>query len=163
MAEKGPSLFCHALNDQRRAFSDAYCNVVLAKSEICVELSATNPLAQLKYIEANELRAMPCILVASKGEQAREEEYYHGVIGIASSFLFARTMQEARLLAASGRGYLPVDALASTPAPQPFIARVLLARLGEPIRKSYCLFWKKEAATPALERFAAILKEQFRH
>lgn len=150
-----------ALNDQRRAFSDAYRNVVLAKSAICVELSAANPLAQLESVEADELRAMPCILLADEDEQEREEEYYRDVVGLSDPFLFAGTMQEARLLVATGRGYLPVDVLPSTQEPRASVARIPLVRSGEPIRKSYCLFWKKDAATPELERLAELVVAQF--
>ena len=37
-----------ALNDQRRAFSDAYNNEVLAESRLYIELSSKNPLSRLE-------------------------------------------------------------------------------------------------------------------
>lgn len=52
-------------NDQRRAFSDEYVNLLLCTCESCVEVSARSPLAQLPQITAPELKGTPCILVAS--------------------------------------------------------------------------------------------------
>ena len=38
-----------AINNQRRAFSDAYNNEVLAESKIYIELSSKNPLSKFKF------------------------------------------------------------------------------------------------------------------
>ena len=39
------------LNDQRRAFSGAYNNIILSESRTYIEISARNPLSKLKEIE----------------------------------------------------------------------------------------------------------------
>ncbi|MBU5481989.1 LysR family transcriptional regulator substrate-binding protein [Blautia sp. MSJ-19] len=44
-----------AVNDQRRAFSDAYHNEVLTESKIYIELSAKNPLSKLSTLEVEDL------------------------------------------------------------------------------------------------------------
>ena len=38
------------LNDQRRAFSDEYVNLLLATCRSCIEVSAHSPLAQMERI-----------------------------------------------------------------------------------------------------------------
>ncbi len=40
------------LNDQRRAFSDEYVNLLLATCRSCIEVSAHSPLAQMERIAA---------------------------------------------------------------------------------------------------------------
>lgn len=47
------------LNDQRRAFSEAYVNLLLTTCESYVEVSARSPLAQLPQITPAELKTFP--------------------------------------------------------------------------------------------------------
>ena len=59
-----------ALNDQRRAFSDAYHNVILCESQMYVEISSRNPLSKLSHLEISDLKNTPCILVINPAGQA---------------------------------------------------------------------------------------------
>lgn len=60
-----------SINNQRRAFSDAYNNEVLAESKIYIELSSKNPLSKLSSLETEDLKNNPCILVINQtGQQA---------------------------------------------------------------------------------------------
>ncbi len=86
------------LNDQRRAFSEEYVNLLLTTCESFVELSARSTLAQLPHITPQELKNVPCILVASEGQKETEQDYYQTVVGIQSEILYAEK---------SGRG--PAD------------------------------------------------------
>ncbi len=86
-----------ALNDQRRAFSDAYNNKILAESKIYIEMSAKNPLSKLSSPEASDPKNTPCILLINQAGQKEEQEYYESIIGLHGEFIFADTMQEARL------------------------------------------------------------------
>lgn len=58
-----------AINNQRRAFSDAYNNEVLAESKIYIELSSKNPLSKLSSLETEDLKNNPCILVINQTGQ----------------------------------------------------------------------------------------------
>lgn len=53
------------LNDQRRAFSDEYVNMILTTCESFIEISAHSPLAQLPKIMPQDLKNLSCILVTS--------------------------------------------------------------------------------------------------
>ena len=53
-----------AINNQRRAFSDAYNNEVLAESKIYIE-----PLSKLSSLETEDLKNTPCILVINQTGQ----------------------------------------------------------------------------------------------
>ena len=150
-----------ALNDQRRAFSDAYCNEVLAESKLYIELSARNPLSRLDHLDLSDLKNTPCILVINQTGQQEEQEYYETVIGLHGEFLFADTMQEARLKLITGQGYLPVDVIGEQEWFDTAVSRIPLTRNGEPIRKTYCAFWKKDNSGYYIEEFAEMLKNMF--
>ena len=147
------------LNDQRRAFSDEYVNLILAACRSCIEVSSRSPLARLERISPPELKDLPCILVASAAQREAEQEYYRDVIGFQGEFLYAEDLEEARLMVVGRKGFLPVE---ETDAPAgASIARVPLVRGEEPILRNYCAFWKKDNSGYYVEEFAGLLKAQF--
>ncbi len=149
------------VNDQRRAFSGEYVNLVLAARPAFIEVPAGSPLARLDRVEPGELKNVPCILVASPGQREAERAYYEGVVGLRGEFLYAGTLEEARLLVIGRRGFLPVDGGGAAPPGGP-IARVPLVRNGAPILRNCCAFWKKTNESPYIPEFAEALKAQFR-
>ncbi len=150
-----------ALNDQRRAFSDAYNNVVLAESTLYVEISTKNSLSKLSSLEITDLKNMPCILVINQAGQNEEKEYYETVVGLHGEFLFADTIQEARLKIVTGQGYMPVDVLGEQIWFDTTVSRIPLMRNGESVKKSYCAFWKKTNSAEYIKEFSDILKNSF--
>ena len=147
------------LNDQRRLFSDAYENLILAARPALIEVSAHSPIAQMEAVAPAELKNFPCILIAPPPEREAEQEFSRIVLSFPSEFLYAENLEEARLLVAGGRGFLPLEG-GERQAAEP-LARVPLVRNGEPILRTYCAFWKKENANPYVPEFARLLKEQF--
>mgnify|MGYP004487395699 FL=1 len=150
-----------ALNDQRRAFSDAYNNEILAESRLYIELSSKNPLSRLETLESSNLKNIPCILIINPAGQKEEQEYYESIIGLKGEFLFADTVQEARLKIITGKGYLPVDIIGEHVWFDTAVSRIPLVRKGTPVRKTYCAFWKKDNSGYYIEEFAEILKSCF--
>ena len=150
-----------AINDQQRAFSDAYHNVILAESNIYIELSAKNPLSKLETLETDDLKNMPCILVINQAGQQEEQNYYENIIGLHGDFLFADTIQEARLKIMTGQGYLPVDVIGEQIWFDTTVSRIPLIRNNQPVRKVYCAFWRKDNSGYYIEDFAEILKSCF--
>lgn len=149
------------LNDQRRAFSDEYVNLILTTCESYVEVSARSPLAQLSQITPPELKNIPCILVASAAQRKTEQEYYQTVVGLQGEYLYAENIEEARLMVISRRGFLPVEGSSASPMMGTSIVRVPLVRGDEPILRNYCAFWKKDNSGYYVEAFAALLRAQF--
>ncbi len=149
------------LNDQRRAFSDEYVNLILSETGCHIEISARNPVAALDSINVDDLRHTPCILVASREQRETEERYYREIYGISSEFLFAENLEEARLMAAGGKGFLPVEGGDPPPQLKETLACLSLCRNGKPIRRNYCAFWKEDNSGYYIEEFAEILKAQF--
>jgi len=149
------------LNDQRRAFSGAYHNMVLSSSTTYVEISSRNPLCKLARLDTKDLKNLPCILVANPSGQAEEQRYYEEIVGLRGDFLFAETLQDARLKIVTGQGYMPVDVIGEQMWFDTAVSRILLTRMGEPVEKTYCAFWKKDNSGYYVEEFAQMLKSRF--
>ena len=145
------------INDQRRAFSDAYQNILLTESTLAIEISQKNPLSKLNQIEINDLKNTPCILVINDRAQKEEQNYYQEIIGIKSPFLFASSIQEARLKYLTGQGYMPIDVLASNSQS----TYIPLVRNKEKIKKNYCVFYRKDHTSKEIEEFTSLLKAKF--
>lgn len=84
---------------------------MFTESKIYIELSAKNPLSRLSALETEDLKNTPCILVINQSGQKEEQDYYENTIGLQGDFLFADTVQEARLKIITGQGYMPVDVI----------------------------------------------------
>lgn len=128
------------LNDQRRAFSDEYVNEILTTIGCHIEISARNPLAALEYINVDDLRRISCILISSKEQQETERRYYQEIYGIDSDFLFAESLEEARLMIIGGKGFLPIEGGEPPAQYGEAITCRSLCRNGKPIQRNYCAF-----------------------
>lgn len=157
-SEKADVIF----NDQRRAFSEEYVNLLLTVCRSCIAVSARSPLAQMARIAPAELKNIPCILVASESQRETEQAYYHDVVGFHGEFLYAETLEEARLMVIGRKGFLPVEGGSQTEPSGTSIVRIPLVRGEEPILRNYCAFWKKDNAGSHAEEFAGLLKGQFK-
>ena len=149
------------LNDQRRAFSDEYVNLLLTTCRSCIEVSVHSPLAQMERISPAELKNIPCILVASESQRETEQAYYHDVVGFHGEFLYAENLEEARLMVIGRKGFLPVEGTGQAAPVGTSIVRIPLTRSEEPILRNYCAFWKKDDPGCYVEEFAKLLKDQF--
>lgn len=63
------------LNDQRRVFSDQYVNLILTIGNEYIEISSRNPIASLPQVTPEELKNVPCILVASREQRENEQDF----------------------------------------------------------------------------------------
>lgn len=149
------------LNDQRRAFSDEYVNFELIRSTCYIEISTNNPLSKLSKIDISDLKNTPCILVASKGQEETEQTYYRDVVGFHGDFLFADTLQRARMMVVSNQGVMPIEGVGNSAYFGSGIHRVPLYRGEKPLTRNYCAFWKEDNSGYYVEEFADILKVQF--
>ncbi len=149
------------LNDQRRAFSDEYVNLILTTCRSYIEVSAHSPLARIERISPPELKNIPCILVASETQRETEQEYYRDVVGFPGTFLYAGNLEEARLMVIGRKGFLPVEGTGQAAPAGTSIVRIPLVRGEEPILRNYCAFWKKENSGCYVEEFAQLLNAQF--
>ncbi|MDE7213569.1 MAG: LysR family transcriptional regulator [Anaeroplasmataceae bacterium] len=148
------------LNDQRRAFSDEYENFILHQSPAYVDVSKEHPLAQNTQLYLKELEEYPCILVASKKREATEKDFYENTLGIGKKYVVVENLDEAQLLAMSGRGYLLVESIKKNTI-DPLVRLEVRRNDNSPIVRTYCAFWKKSEANTYIESFAELLRAQF--
>ncbi len=134
---------------------------MLAESKIYIELSSKNPLSRLNSLEADDLKNTPCILIINQSGQKEEQDYYENIIGLQGDFLFADTMQEARLKIITGQGYMPVDVIGEQVWFDTSVSRIPLVRNPSPVKKVYCAFCKKDNSGYYIEEFAQMLKSCF--
>ena len=138
------------LSDQRRAFSDECENYILNQSPAYIDVAASHPLAGKRIVAAGELEKYPCIVVSDREEEETEGRYYGEYLGIGKQFLFAASLDEARLLAMSG------------PLAEPPLVRLEVRRAdGGRIMRTYCAFWQKKRSNYYLEEFASVLRSRF--
>ena len=148
------------LSDQRRAFSDEYENFILNQAPAYIDVSPTHVLAQSEFVTAAQLEGFSCILVAEHGEEQTEREYYQDTLGIGKQFIYAASLDEARLMAMTGRGFLPVESV--KPHAEPPLVRLEVRRAdGSPIVRTYCAFWLKSRANYYIEECALLLRDLF--
>ena len=147
------------MSDQRRAFSNEYVNCSLAYMNCCIEIAARNPISALETVSPEDLKNTPCILVASKNRQKTEAEYYSDIFGFQGDFLFADSMDEARLMVVQNNGFMPVDEGPKPPGNA--TTRIPLCRKDSPITRHYCAFWKTDNSGYYVEEFAEALKAVF--
>lgn len=149
------------LSDQRRKFNEAYGNLELARVQSYVEIPAHDPLARLDAIEPSDLQHMTCILIAAEDQQETEREYYFNIMGFHGDFLFVGSLQEGRLLVASGRGFMPVEGIRENVYYDSSICRIPLVHKDRPVLRNYCAFWDPNNAGYYVEEFARMLKKEF--
>lgn len=149
------------LNDQRRAFSDEYVNYILTTSECYIEIAARNSLSSSESIEIDDLKEIPCILIASLNQQENESIYYRDIVGIKGEIIFAENLEQARLMVLGGKGFMLIEGIRNDLQVGLAIRRIRLIRRGKPIKRNYCAFWKADNSGYYIENFADILKAQF--
>ena len=147
------------LNDQRRAFSDEYINVVLDIREYYAEISINSPLAQLDEVEIGDLKNVSLILLSSLEQQETERNFYTNDLGFRSEIIFTEFWDDAHMQVIQGKGFMPIEGSGDTI--QSATKSVKLLRNGKPIIRRYCAFMKADNPKKHTNEFIEILKNQF--
>ena len=147
------------ISEQRRTFNEDYYNYELKHSECFVEISSMNPLSQKEILTTDDLKNMSCILVVSKDREDSEREFYEKSLNLSRRFLYADSLEQARLMVVSQRGYLPIDQIGHLPKPMEGIERITLHYKGKSIQRNYFACWSKENTNYYIEEFVKMYKE----
>lgn len=147
------------LNDQRRAFSDEYVNIVLDIREYYAEISSNSPLAQLDEAEISDLKNTPLILLSTPEQQETERRFYTNDLGFSSEIYFTEFIDDALMQVIQGKGFMLIEG--SGNAVQTTTKAVKLLRSGKPIIRRYCAFMKVGNPKKHTDEFIEILKKQF--
>ncbi|MDV3427060.1 MAG: LysR family transcriptional regulator [Bacillota bacterium] len=146
------------INDQRRALSDAYTNYHLCTAYSFAEISGMSPLSKMEFLTLEELKRVPCILIASKEQQDNEQDYYKNTLGFHGSFIFAENLEEGRILVAGNKGFMPVEGSKNFIQTGIPIRRLPLVQGKNQIQRNYYAFWKKGREASDVREFADILR-----
>lgn len=151
-----------AFSDRRRELSDDFENIPLITRHTVIELSEANPLASRDTVAVSELVDTPCILVAPEGQRAAEREYYRDVLNFPSTFIFAASLEEAHLMVAGNRGFLPLETREAHEADHGVISRIPVVGAAGQLEREYYAFWPKRNTSWLTREFARILGELMR-
>ncbi len=150
------------INDQRRALSEEYVNYYLCRSSCYIEVSNKSLISKLKEVTFEDLKQIPCIVIASKSQQEIEIEYYKNTLGFNGNIIFAETLDEARMLVAANKGFLILTSHQVSKEVIEGISRILLVRNGERVEINYYAFWNKMTTCILKEKFAYILEKEYK-
>lgn len=148
-------------NDRRRELSDEFTNVYLMTCYTVVEISEASPLAGRERVTVRELADAPCILIARDEQRDVERAYYRDVMGFSSPIVFAGTLEEARMMVAGNRGFLPLEARSPEGPHGGAIRRIPLMGPAGQLAREYYAFWPARRGNWAVREFARILKGLF--
>lgn len=146
------------LMEQRRAFSDVCINFELLKCDCYIEISVRHSLSQQEKVCVEDLRRTACILISSREQRYTEQDFYESILGFGGNFIFAESLEEARLMVIGNRGFMPIEIVGTLTPPSPTVKRLPLYRGTDRIQRNYCAFWPKDKTNYYIEEFAGILK-----
>ncbi|MBX9033994.1 LysR family transcriptional regulator [Gordonibacter massiliensis (ex Traore et al. 2017)] len=150
------------VSDRRRELSDAFVNRLLFTAYSYVEVSEGSKLAWRDGVTVEQLRDAACILVAAPDQRDVERDYHRDVLNYACDFLFADTVEQAHMMVAGNRGFLPLESRADEGRSGTVLRRIpLLDAAGNHQRREYYAFWPKARTTPLIEEFADVLQGLF--
>lgn len=151
------------VSDRRRELSDTFENRLLFRSYEMVEVSEANALAACDDLRVSQLRGQACILVSDAEQRAAERSYFRDVLNYDCEFLFAPSLEQARMMVAGNRGVLPVESRMKEAGSGTVLRRIpLVDGSGARRRREYYAFWPKARGGALVEEFAAILEDLFR-
>lgn len=146
-----------ALNDQWRAFNSNFNNDLIVSAPSYMEV-ATGYMDK-DTVEIPDISDLSAILICTLMTQVHEEDYYRKILGFTGAFLVARNLEEARMLVASGRGFLLIDQVGTLMNPIANIKRVPVYSEGRPLERNYCFFNPLENTNEYVKPFTDTFKE----
>ncbi len=106
-----------------------------------------------------DLRELSCILVASKDCEQSEKDFYEHTLRISKKFIFAETLEQARMLVLGNRGFLPIDAIGNLQEPLNGIKRIPLFQGEKRVQRNYFACWNSEKENYYIVEFADLLRK----
>ena len=107
------------------------------------------------------MKDIPCIFVAGEKEQATETAFYRKILGFEHELLFARSMEEAHLMAAAGNGFVFTAKNKNAAANSDGVKLLALYNNGKRVHKDYYFFWKKDNGNSYIRSFIDIALKAF--
>ena len=108
----------------------------------------------------NDLRNETCIIICSNEQKNVESKYYRDILDFKGNFIYAKNLDEAKLLVASNKGFLLQNSYKSNQIDGGIKEIPYYDEEGHSITNYYA-YWKKSIDNPIISSFAKILKSKF--
>lgn len=149
-------------SDRRRTLHAEAINLPLFVGYDYVEVSEASPLAWHESVTVGDLAGQTCILIAAPDQEEVERTFFQDTMGFQCDVVFARTLDEARMMVAGGRSFLPIETRRREGRSGFIIRRIPLYDVdGQHLCHEYYAFWLRERTNPYIEEFGNILQELF--
>ena len=148
------------ITDQRRAFSNDFVNYLICTLYFFIKVPEYSKFANKEIITLDELKDKTCIIISSKDEDETEMKFYRDILGFKTDFIFARNLEEANLLVASNKGFLPIEKTLKEEKNNG-LKIIPLYNKNAQMNRNYYAFWKKSNDNQFIEEFANILSKEF--
>ena len=120
-------------------------------------VQASNFNKYQQTIELDDLKNVPCIMVASVADEKSEYHYLKNILQVDSDLLAVETLGEAILMVESGSGYLIMNEMTASHVDDDQVQKLFLLRKGKQLREKYVLLAKPDDSQVA--EFSKILRE----
>lgn len=150
-----------AFNDRRRQLSADFENMHLMTCLAYIEVSEGSEFAWKDFVAPQELGSASCIAIAEGEQKAIEETYYRDILGFKGPIVFANSLEQARMMVAGNKGYLPLESRERCDRIGTVIRRIPLLDGTDRLKREYYAFWLKDRSNALVKEFAEILKELF--
>lgn len=120
-------------------------------------VQASNFNKYQQTIELDDLKNVPCIMVASVADEKSEYHYLKNILQVDSDLLAVETLGEAILMVESGSGYLIMNEMTASHVDDDQAQKLFLLRKGKQLREKYVLLAKPDDSQVA--EFSKILRE----
>ncbi|HIU24399.1 MAG TPA: LysR family transcriptional regulator [Candidatus Coprovicinus avistercoris] len=149
-------------SDRRRTLHAEAVNLPLFVGYDYIEVSEASPLARHETVTVADLNGQTGILIAAPDQEDVERTFFQDTMGFHCDVVFARTIEEARMMVAGGRNFLPIETRSQEKRSGFIIRRIPLNDVnGDQLRHEYYAFWLRERTNPYIEEFGTILQELF--
>ena len=149
------------LNLQRHVVAEPYAQQLAVSLPCFIEISSVYGGFGGSRAELEDLKGIPCIFVAGEKEQATETAFYRKNLGFEHELLFARSMEEAHLMAAAGNGFVFTAKNKTLAAAGDGVKLLALYNNGKRVYKDYYFFWKKDNGNRYIRSFIDIALKVF--
>ena len=146
------------LNDQRRAFSDAYVNLELVQCACLVELAARHPLSGRDRIGLEELWQTPCILISPQEERGAEQNTIKPPWALAAAISLPTVWRRDGCWPSAAGDFCRWTAWAPCRRRGPVCGACPWSRAGGRSPAATAPFWRRERSDDAIEPFALLLR-----
>ena len=108
-------------------------------------------------IELDDLKNVPCIMVASVADEKSEYHYLKDILQVDSDLLAVETLGEGILMVESGSGYLIMNEMTASHVDDDQVQKLFLLRDGKQLREKYVLLAKPDDSQ--VTKFSEMLRE----